>query len=156
MSGQSAVACCVEVRANNVAAHTGGMGDGEPDALTTLIKMLATLLDDGGADTEARSAGQAKTGMRDGISPVRQRMVATGPSASPPLTVVDMELTPSKGGLNVQPAMARARLAMRFAEGPAGEGQLVSLMNHLKAVAPNGARVIVEYVPPNPGDDGAT
>ena len=133
ISGHSVIACCVEVRTHDLAIPAAQSAGFEPDALTMLIKMLATLFDDNDVITGRQSAGSAKP--------------ATCQPANSPLTVIDMQVIPSKGGVNVRPTLARAKLAMRFADGPDREDQLASLMNHLKAVAPNGARVFVEHVP---------
>jgi acetylornithine deacetylase/succinyl-diaminopimelate desuccinylase-like protein len=149
--------CTVEVRTLDHPVHSGEFGGAAPDALMTLIKLLATLTDDEGSaavsglqryDWEAGDVPddlyRASAGVLDGVQYVGRGTLATRLWSSPSITVLGMDVPSIRDASNVLHPVARAEVSMRLASGIDGEQQLVALMDHLKHSVPYGAHVTVE------------
>jgi cysteinylglycine-S-conjugate dipeptidase len=150
------VAAVVEVRTLRHAVHNGVYGGPVPDALTTLVQLLATLHDERGdvavaglhrgtADpldlTDERL--RADAGLLDGV-----RLLGTGSLTSrlwagPAVSVVGIDApTVDAAALTLVPS-ARARVSLRIAPGDDGPAARDALVAHLRAHAPWGASVTV-------------
>jgi acetylornithine deacetylase/succinyl-diaminopimelate desuccinylase-like protein len=150
------VAAVVEVRTLRHAVHSGVYGGPVPDALTTLVQLLATLHDQTGdvavaglhrgtADpldlTEERL--RADAGLLDGV-----RLLGTGSLTSrlwagPAVSVVGIDApTVDSAALTLVPS-ARAKVSLRIAPGDDGTAARDALVAHLRAHAPWGASVTV-------------
>jgi acetylornithine deacetylase/succinyl-diaminopimelate desuccinylase-like protein len=149
--------CVVEVRTLDHPVHSGEFGGAAPDALMTLIKLLATLTDDDGS---AAVSGlqryeweggdfpddlyRASAGILDGVGYVGRGSLATRLWSSPSVTVLGMDVPSIKDASNVLHPVARAEVSMRLAAGIDGEQQLAALTDHLKRLVPYGAHITVE------------
>jgi acetylornithine deacetylase/succinyl-diaminopimelate desuccinylase-like protein len=150
------VAAVVEVRTLRHAVHNGVYGGPVPDALTTLVQLLATLHDEhgdvavaglhrGAADpldlTEERL--RADVGLLDGV-----RLLGTGTLTSrlwsgPAVSVVGIDAPAvDSAALTLVPS-ARAKVSLRIAPGDGGTAARDALVAHLRAHAPWGASVTV-------------
>lgn len=136
------------------ALHSGQYGGVAPDALTTLVRLLATLHDDHGdvavegLDSEPPFALEypedrlrAETGLLDGVA-----FTGTGPLADrmwgrPSITVLAIDCTRVADASNTLAPSARAKVSMRLAPSQDADVALEALKAHLLAHAPDGARV---------------
>ena len=144
----------VQVDTLDHALHSGQYGGVAPDALTTLVRLLATLHDaDGnvavqGLVTEEPFALEyseerlrAETGLLEGV-----RFTGTGPAADrmwgrPSVTVLAIDCTRVADASNTLAPSARAKVSMRLAPSQDADAALAALKQHLLHHAPFGARV---------------
>ncbi|WP_370333205.1 dipeptidase [Mycolicibacterium hippocampi] len=154
--------CVVEVATLDHGLHSGMWGGVVPDALSVLVRMLASLHDDDGNVAvaglhEAAAADvdytpervRADTGMLDGVHEFGSGSVAQRLWAKPAITVIGIDATPIAQASNTLIPRARAKVSMRVAPGGAAADHLAALTRHLESHAPWGARVTV-----TPGDLG--
>ena len=156
------VDCVVEVSTLDHGLHSGIWGGVVPDALTALIRLLATLHDDQGNVAvaglyEAKAAAvdrgaqwvRAESGLLDGVSEIGSGTVVQRLWAKPAITVIGIDTTPIAKASNTLIPSARAKVSMRVAPGGDSAAHLDALRDHLESHAPWGARVSV-----TPGDIG--
>ncbi|MFM9035255.1 MAG: dipeptidase [Mycobacterium sp.] len=154
--------CVVEVATLDHGLHSGLWGGVVPDALTVLIRLLATLHDDDGNVAVAglheahaapvdRDAGwvRAESGMLEGVREIGSGTVAQRLWAKPAITVVGIDTTPIDKASNTLIPRARAKVSLRVAPGADSAAHLAVLRRHLEQHAPWGAHVTV-----TPGDVG--
>jgi acetylornithine deacetylase/succinyl-diaminopimelate desuccinylase-like protein len=133
-----------------------------PDALTALVRLLASLHDDDGnvavaglheADAAAvdRDSGwvRAESGLLDGVSEIGSGTVAQRLWAKPAITVIGIDTTSIAQASNTLIPSARAKVSIRVAPGGDARAHLDAVRRHLEAHAPWGAKVTV-----TPGDVG--
>ncbi len=151
------VNCVVEVRTLHSAVHSGLFGGVVPDALTALVRLLATLHDDAGdvavdgfvsgtADALELPAERVRSeaGMLDGVE-----FTGTGPLVDrlwtrPALSVLGIDAPTVDDAPNALVPMARAKLSVRLAPGDDTAAAMVALRAHLAKYRPWGAAVTVE------------
>ena len=150
------VGVVVEVRTLRHAVHQGVYGGAVPDALTALIRLLATLHDDrgnvavagltrGDADpldlTEDRLREDA--GLLDDVHLIGEGSLTSRLWSGPAVSVVGLDAPPVDGAAGVLVPSARARLALRI--GPQDDARAArdALVEHLHRHAPWGAQVEV-------------
>lgn len=144
----------VTVRTLDHALHSGQYGGPVPDALTTLIRLLATLHDDAGdvavAGLDADPVApldypldrlRTEAGLPEGV-----RLMGTGSLVErlwgkPSITVVALDATPVARASNTLAPVARAKVSMRLAPGQDAAAALAALKRHLVEHAPFGAEV---------------
>ena len=154
--------CIVEVATLDHGLHSGMWGGVVPDALSVLVRLLASLHDDEGnvADDglhEATAAPveytpervRADTGLLDGVQEIGSGSVAQRLWAKPAITVVGIDTTPIAKASNTLTPRARAKVSMRVAPGGDAAEHLAALTRHLEQHTPWGAQVTV-----TPGDVG--
>lgn len=159
--------CVVEVATLDRGLHSGLWGGVAPDALTVLVRLLASLHDDEGnvavegLHEEPWPAGRdrgvdyppervrAETGLLDGVREIGSGSVSQRLWAKPAITVIGIDTTPIDKAANTLIPRARAKVSMRVAPGGDAEGHLAALTRHLEQNAPWGAQVTV-----TPGDVG--
>ena len=157
--------CVVEVATLDHGLHSGMWGGVVPDALTVLVRLLASLHDDDGNVAveglhESDAAGcdfpdytpervRADTGLLDGVCEIGSGSVAQRLWAKPAITVVGIDATPVAQASNTLIPRARAKVSLRVAPGGDAADHLAALTRHLEQHAPWGARVTV-----TPGDIG--
>ena len=154
--------CVVEVATLDHGLHSGLWGGVVPDALSALIRLLATLHDDDGnvavAGLHEASAAEvefsaqrvrADAGLLDGVSQIGSGPVVQRMWARPAITVIGIDTTPIDKASNTLVPSARAKVSMRVAPGGDAREHLAALTRHLETHAPWGARVTV-----TPGDVG--
>ncbi|WP_156685909.1 dipeptidase [Mycobacterium sp. Marseille-P9652] len=159
------VDCVVEVATLDHGLHSGIWGGVVPDALSVLVRLLASLHDDDGNvavaglhETDTASLNypgypaervRADSGLLDGVSEIGTGSVPRRLWAKPAITVIGIDTTPVAAASNTLIPRARAKVSMRVAPGGDAAAHLDALTAHLRKHAPWGAHVSV-----TPGDKG--
>jgi acetylornithine deacetylase/succinyl-diaminopimelate desuccinylase-like protein len=154
--------CVVEVATLDHGLHSGMWGGVVPDALSALVRLLASLHDDDGnvavAGLHESTAAEIDfpservrqdTGLLDGVAEIGSGSVPQRLWAKPAITVIGIDTTPIASASNTLIPRARAKVSMRVAPGGDAAAHLAALARHLEQHAPWGARVTV-----TPGDVG--
>jgi acetylornithine deacetylase/succinyl-diaminopimelate desuccinylase-like protein len=154
--------CVVEVATLDHGLHSGMWGGVVPDAVSVLVRLLASLHDDDGNVAvaglhEGTAADVAyppdrvrrESGLFDGVGEIGSGSVVQRLWAKPAITVIGIDTTPIASSSNTLIPRARAKVSMRVAPGGDARAHLDALTRHLEAHAPWGAKVTV-----TPGDIG--
>ena len=154
--------CVVEVATLDHGLHSGLWGGVVPDALSVLVRLLASLHDDDGnvavaglhegtaADVDYSPARvREEAGLLDGVSEIGSGSVPQRLWAKPAITVIGIDTTPIEKASNTLIPRARAKVSLRVAPGGDARQHLEALTRHLEQHAPWGAQVTV-----TPGDVG--
>ncbi|WP_422746113.1 dipeptidase [Mycobacterium sp. WMMD1722] len=154
--------CVVEVATLDHGLHSGLWGGVVPDALSVLVRLLASLHDDdGNVAVEGLHEGSAadvdrgpdwvreESGMLDGVREIGSGSVVQRLWAKPAITVIGIDTTPIDKSSNTLTPRARAKISMRVAPGGDARAHLDALTRHLQAHVPWGAQLTV-----TPGDVG--
>ena len=154
--------CVVEVATLDHGLHSGLWGGVVPDALSVLVRLLASLHDDDGnvavaglhegtaADVDyPPQRVREESGLLDGVSEIGSGSVTQRLWAKPAITVIGIDTTPIAASSNTLIPRARAKVSMRVAPGGDARTHLDALTRHLEQHAPWGAQVTV-----TPGDIG--
>ncbi|MGV0646285.1 dipeptidase [Mycolicibacterium sp. XJ2546] len=154
--------CVVEVATLDHGLHSGLWGGVVPDALSVLVRLLASLHDDDGnvavAGLHEATASDVdyppkrvreETGLLDGVSEIGSGSVPQRLWAKPAITVIGVDTTSIDKSSNSLIPRASAKISMRVAPGGDAGAHLAALMRHLEENAPWGAQVTV-----TPGDLG--
>ena len=146
--------CEIELRTLDVGVHSGMWGGAIPDALTVLVRTLASLHDDAGqvavpglvrsddapvdlaADTARRQSGMAEGVEFIGSGRLTSRLW-NGPAAA----ILAIDTTPVAEAINQLIPAARAKVSVRLAPGDEPARAMESLVSHLKANVPWNAQV---------------
>src|SRR5574337_9891 len=159
------VDCVVEVATLDHGLHSGLWGGVVPDALSVLVRLLASLHDDDGNVAvaglhESASAAsrfpafppervRADAGLLDGVREIGSGSVPQRLWAKPAITVVGIDTTSVAAASNTLIPRARAKVSLRVAPGGDAVAHLNALRAHLEQHASWGAHVTV-----TPGDVG--
>jgi acetylornithine deacetylase/succinyl-diaminopimelate desuccinylase-like protein len=146
----------VDLRTLDHAVHSGMFGGAVPDALTALVRMLATLHDDAG-DVAVAGLHRAESptleypvdrfrheaGMLDGVE-----LIGTGPLVGrtwtkPSVSILGIDAPPTNAAPNALVPSARAKLSIRIAPGDDPKKAYDAVKAHLEAHAPWGAAISV-------------
>jgi acetylornithine deacetylase/succinyl-diaminopimelate desuccinylase-like protein len=154
--------CVVEVATLDHGLHSGLWGGVVPDALTVLIRLLASLHDnDGNVAVAGLHQGEVadidysaervreEAGLLGGVSEIGSGTVTQRLWAKPSITVIGIDTTPIAQSSNTLIPKATAKVSMRVAPGGDAREHLAALTRHLEQHAPWGAHVTV-----TPGDVG--
>lgn len=154
--------CVVEVATLDHGLHSGLWGGVVPDALSVLVRLLASLHDDDGnvavAGLHESTAApvdyptarvRADSGLLDGVCEIGAGSVPQRLWAKPAITVIGIDTTSVAAASNTLIPRARAKISMRVAPGGDAAAHLDALTAHLQQHAPWGAQVTV-----TPGDLG--
>jgi acetylornithine deacetylase/succinyl-diaminopimelate desuccinylase-like protein len=153
------VDCVVEVATLDHGLHSGIWGGVVPDALSVLVRLLASLHDDDGNvavaglhETDAASLNypdypaervRADSGLLDGVSEIGSGSVPQRLWAKPAITVIGIDTTSVAAASNTLIPRARAKVSMRVAPGGDAAAHLDALTAHLQRHTPWGAQVTV-------------
>ncbi|MDP7723662.1 dipeptidase [Mycobacterium sp. TY814] len=151
--------CVVEVATLDHGLHSGLWGGVVPDALSVLVRLLASLHDDNGNVAveglhEMRSADlkypeyppervRKESGLLDGVTEIGCGSVPQRLWAKPAITVIGIDTTPVAAASNTLIPRARAKISIRVAPGGDAAKHLDAVEDHLKRHAPWGAHVNV-------------
>jgi acetylornithine deacetylase/succinyl-diaminopimelate desuccinylase-like protein len=154
--------CVVEVATLDHGLHSGMWGGVVPDALSALVRLLASLHDDDGnvavaglhestaADVEyPPERVREESGLLDGVREIGSDSVPQRLWVKPAITVIGIDTTPIAKASNTLIPRASAKVSMRVAPGGDAAVHLAALRAHLEQHAPWGAQVTV-----TPGDVG--
>jgi acetylornithine deacetylase/succinyl-diaminopimelate desuccinylase-like protein len=127
-----------------------------PDALSVLVRLLASLHDDDGnvavAGLHESTAApvdyppdrvRADSGLLDGVSEIGTGSVPQRLWAKPAITVIGIDTTPIEKASNTLIPRARAKISLRVAPGGDAAAHLDALTAHLQRHVPWGAQVSV-------------
>lgn len=150
------VDCVVEVATLDHGLHSGLWGGVVPDALSVLVRLLASLHDDEGNVAvaglhESTAAAvdyppdrvRAEAGLLDGVSEIGSGSVPQRLWAKPAITVIGIDTTPIDKASNTLIPRARAKISMRVAPGGDAAAHLDALTAHLQERVPWGAQLSV-------------
>jgi acetylornithine deacetylase/succinyl-diaminopimelate desuccinylase-like protein len=147
----------VTVRTLDHAVHSGMFGGAAPDAISALVRLLATLHDDAGnvavtglESTEAADLDydearfRAESGLLDGVELIGSGSILSRIWTKPSITTIGINAPSVETASNTLHASASAKVSMRVppTEDPAKAFAL--LKAHLEENAPWGAKVEVE------------
>ncbi|GAA6525780.1 dipeptidase [Intrasporangium sp. DVR] len=147
----------IRVETLDHSVHSGMFGGAAPDAVTALVKLLATLHDDAGdvavagldegvaADLDYDEARfRAESGLLDGVELIGSGSILSRLWTKPSITTIGIDATSIEKASNTLAAKAAAKISVRLApsQDPARAFELVRA--HLEEHAPWGARVTVE------------
>ncbi|OBI87719.1 dipeptidase [Mycobacterium asiaticum] len=148
--------CVVEVATLDHGLHSGLWGGVVPDALSVLVRLLASLHDDdGNVAVEGLHEGtaaavdyppervRADSGLLDGVREIGSGSVPQRLWAKPAITVIGIDTTSVAAASNTLIPRARAKISIRVAPGGDAVAHLRAVEAHLKQHAPWGARVEV-------------
>jgi acetylornithine deacetylase/succinyl-diaminopimelate desuccinylase-like protein len=148
--------CVVEVSTLDHGLHSGIWGGVVPDALSALVRLLASLHDDDGnvaveglhestaADVDyPPERVRAESGMLDGVTEIGSGSVPQRLWAKPAITVIGIDTTPIASSSNTLIPSAKAKISLRVAPGGDARAHLDALTRHLEKHAPWGAHVTV-------------
>jgi acetylornithine deacetylase/succinyl-diaminopimelate desuccinylase-like protein len=154
--------CVVEVATLDHGLHSGMWGGVVPDALSVLVRLLASLHDDDGnvaiaglhqgstADVDfPPERVREESGLLEGVAEIGSGSVTDRLWAKPAITVIGIDTTPIAKSSNTLIPRASAKVSLRVAPGGDAVQHLRALTRHLEQHAPWGARVTV-----TPGDVG--
>ncbi|WP_134429564.1 dipeptidase [Mycobacterium ulcerans] len=149
--------CVVEVATLDHGLHSGLWGGVVPDALSVLVRLLASLHDDDGNVSvaglhESTAAAvdyppervRADSGLLDGVTEIGSGSVPQQLWAKPAITVIGIDTTSIAAASNTLIPRARAKISIRIAPGGDAAAHLDAVEAHLRKHAPWGARVSVE------------
>ncbi|QUR68362.1 dipeptidase [Mycobacterium spongiae] len=148
--------CVVEVATLDHGLHSGLWGGVIPDALSVLVRLLASLHDDEGnvavAGLHEGTAApvdyppervRTDSGLLEGVSEIGSGSVPQRLWAKPAITVIGIDTTPVAAASNTLIPRARAKISMRVAPGGDAAAHLDALEAHLRRHTPWGAQVDV-------------
>ncbi|QNI07911.1 dipeptidase [Mycobacterium kubicae] len=151
--------CVVEVATLDHGLHSGLWGGVVPDALSVLVRLLASLHDDEGNvavaglhETDIANLNfpeyppervRADSGLLDGVSEIGSGSVPQRLWAKPAITVIGIDTTSIAASSNTLIPRARAKISMRVAPGGDAAAHLDALEDHLRRHVPWGAEVTV-------------
>jgi acetylornithine deacetylase/succinyl-diaminopimelate desuccinylase-like protein len=154
--------CVVEVATLDHGLHSGLWGGVVPDALSVLVRLLASLHDDdGNVAVEGLLDGTAanvdyppervreESGLLEGVSEIGSGSVPQRLWAKPAITVIGIDTTSIAASSNTLIPRARAKVSLRVAPGGDAREHLAALTRHLEQHTPWGAHMTV-----TPGDIG--
>ncbi|MDC9006872.1 dipeptidase [Mycobacterium marinum] len=149
--------CVVEVATLDHGLHSGLWGGVVPDALSVLVRLLASLHDDDGNVAvaglhESTAAAvdyppervRADSGLLDGVTEIGSGSVPQRLWAKPAITVIGIDTTSIAAASNTLIPRARAKISIRIAPGGDAAAHLDAVEAHLRKHAPWGAHVSVE------------
>ncbi|GHF81102.1 dipeptidase [Kitasatospora xanthocidica] len=156
LRGMTVVEASVTTLAGNL--HSGAFGGAAPDALQSLVRMLASLHDENGDVTVARlSADQTWEGVQypeeqfradakvlDGVALTGTGTIADRLWARPSVTVLGIDAPPVIGATSSVQAAAKALISLRVPPGMDSAAAQDALIAHLEARVPLGAKLTVE------------
>ncbi|WBB82564.1 dipeptidase [Micromonospora sp. WMMD882] len=148
----------VEVRTLDHAVHSGMYGGPVPDALTALVRLLATLHDDAGdvavgGLTSADAATidypedrfRAEAGLLDGVSTIGAGRITDQLWRKPALAILGIDAPATAEAPNALTPAAKAKISVRLAPGDDPKRAYAAVRAHLEKHAPWGARVDVTF-----------
>jgi acetylornithine deacetylase/succinyl-diaminopimelate desuccinylase-like protein len=151
------VRCVVRVETLDHSVHSGMFGGAAPDAVTALIRLLASLHDEeGNVAVQGLDEGTAaeldydearfreESGLLDGVGLIGSGSILTRLWNKPSITTIGMDVTSVDKASNTLAAKAAAKVSMRLAPTQEPQAAFELLKAHLLDHAPWGAKVTVD------------
>lgn len=150
------VSCIIEVRTASSGMHSGIYGGVAPDALSALVKTLATLHRDDGSSNVAGLISADDPDFEiterelreqldpvDGLALVGKGSVASRLWSQPSIAVLAIDAPPIDQSINQLVPHARAKVSVRVAPGQDADGAMAALRRHLIDAVPWGVEVTI-------------
>lgn len=144
----------IEVSTLDHALHSGMYGGAVPDAMTAMIRLLATLHDaQGNVNVSGLKSGRAAdldypdevlaqdAGLLPGVRQIGEGTILDRIWTKPAITVIGLDAVPVSQSSNTMLPSMRAKISMRIAPGENPLDALNLLRSHLEANLPFGARL---------------
>jgi acetylornithine deacetylase/succinyl-diaminopimelate desuccinylase-like protein len=154
------VSCIVELRVLDKAVHSGGFGGTFPDALTSMVHLLATLHDkDGDVAIAGIARGRApaldltedelrkQAGVRKGVKAIGRDSLTDRLWMKPAVSILALDAPAVHDAINQLVPVSRAKISMRIPPGQDGKKALRALVDHVKANVPWGVEVKITEQP---------
>jgi len=152
------VSCVVELRVLDKAVHSGQFGGPFPDALTAMVRLLATLHDKkGDVAVEGIARGKAKkldltedelrtqAGARRSVELIGKGGLTDRLWMKPSVSVLAIDAPAVRNAINQLVPVSRAKVSMRIPPGQDGKAALAALVAHLRKSVPWGAEVTITH-----------
>ena len=146
------------------AVHSGMFGGPLPDAMTAMVKLLATLTDDNGnvAIKGLKSVSvddlpyseevfREQAGLLEGVKPLGSKGLLQHNWGEPAVTIIGIDAPTVALSSNTAQPQITARVSLRIAPGERPEDALELLRKHLLDNAPFGAHVEFGHTEKGPG-----
>jgi cysteinylglycine-S-conjugate dipeptidase len=156
------VDCFVEVRTVKHGVHSGMWGGVVPDAVTTLVRLLATLHDDrGNVAVDGLQSGpaadvdypedrlRAESGIADGVELIGTGSVVERLWTKPAIATIGFDATRTADASNTLIPAAKAKISLRVAPGDDAIAAMDRLREHLEKHVAWGAQLTF-----TPGETG--
>jgi len=153
------VSCTIDVCTLDHAVHSGTFGGAAPDALVSLIRILATLHDTQGTvavkGLRSFASGNADypeetfreiAGVPAGVDLIGTGSIGSRLWSKPSVTVIGIDAPSVSTSSNILIPRASAKVSMRIAPDADPRRELQFLMDHLRAAASGNVRVDVRAV----------
>jgi len=144
----------IEIQTLDHALHSGMYGGAVPDAMTAMIRVLASLhADDGSVAVAGLHEGKAEAlpysdedlrrdaGLLEGVSDIGSGTILDRIWNKPAITVIGIDAPSVSLSSNTMLPSAKAKISMRIAPGQDPAEALAALRSHLEAHVPFGARL---------------
>ena len=144
----------IEVQTLDHALHSGMYGGAVPDAMTAMIRLLASLHDEqGNVAVSGLHSGKAAdlpyddadlrrdSGLLDGVTQIGSGTILDRIWNKPSITVIGMDVPSVALSSNTMLPKVAAKISMRIAPGQKPEEALAALRAHLEQRVPFGARL---------------
>ncbi len=148
------VDCFVEVRTLDHGVHSGMWGGVVPDAVTAMVRLLATLHDDeGNVAVEGLVSGPAadveypmdrirsESGITEGVELIGSGSVVERLWTKPSITTIGFDATRTADASNTLIPTVKAKLSVRLAPGDSSKQAMERVREHLEKHVPWGARL---------------
>jgi acetylornithine deacetylase/succinyl-diaminopimelate desuccinylase-like protein len=148
------VDCFVEVRTLQHGVHSGMWGGVVPDAVTVMVRLLASLHDDeGNVAVEGLVSGQAadvdypldrvrtESGLADGVELIGSGSVVDRLWTKPSITVIGFDATRTADASNTLIPSVKAKISVRLAPGDSSAEAMARVREHLEKHVAWGAQV---------------
>jgi acetylornithine deacetylase/succinyl-diaminopimelate desuccinylase-like protein len=159
----------VTVRTLDHGVHSGMFGGACPDALTTLIRLLATMHDeDGNVAVAGLREGHAaalaydearlrrESGLLDGVELIGRGPILDRLWTKPSMTTIGINAPTVENASNTLVPSASAKVSMRIAPDEDPTAAYAALKAHLEAHVPWGAKLTVTLADDGPGFSATT
>jgi acetylornithine deacetylase/succinyl-diaminopimelate desuccinylase-like protein len=148
------VDCFVEVRTLEHGVHSGMWGGVVPDAVTVMVRLLATLHDDqGNVAVDGLVSGpaadvdypldrvRAESGLADGVELIGSGSVVERLWTKPSITVIGFDATRTADASNTLIPSVKAKISVRLAPGDSSAQAMDRVREHLEKHVAWGAQV---------------
>ncbi|MEP7089540.1 MAG: dipeptidase [Nocardioidaceae bacterium] len=148
------VDCFVEVRTLEHGVHSGMWGGVVPDAVTAMVRLLATLHDDeGNVAVEGLVAGpaadvdypmdriRAESGLCEGVELIGSGSVVERLWTKPSITTIGFDATRTADASNTLIPAVKVKLSVRLAPGDSSPRAMERVREHLEKHVPWGAQL---------------
>src|SRR4051794_23589408 len=148
------VDCFVEVRTIDHGVHSGMWGGVVPDAVTAMVRLLASLHDDdGNVAVEGLVSGpaadvdypmdriKAESGLLDGVELLGSGSVVERLWTKPAISIIGFDATRTADASNTLIPSVKAKLSVRLAPGDSSKQAMERLREHLEKHVPWGAHL---------------